>query len=77
MSQFDNLAGKAKDAASQNSDQVNQGIDSGAQMADEKTGGQHKEHIDSGADQAKQHLGTNQGDQNQQNGQNQNTDQQQ
>ncbi|WP_040161901.1 antitoxin [Mobilicoccus massiliensis] len=65
MSQFDNLADQAKNAASQHPDQVNQGIDQAGQMANEKTGGQHGDHIDQGADQVKQHLGTNQDDQQQ------------
>lgn len=58
---------KAKDFAGQHSDQVNQGIDSASQAADQKTGGKHSDHIQQGADQVKSGLGTNQGDgQNQQ-----------
>ena len=44
---------KAKDLASENEDAVKDGIDKAADFADEKTGGQHSEHIDKGAEAAK------------------------
>lgn len=71
MSQFDNLSEKARQAAAQNPDQVNQGIDQAGDMADQKTGGRHGQHIDQGAEQLKNHLGTGQNDQQGQQDQNQ------
>jgi len=46
MGMFD----KAKDMAAEHPDAVDQGIDKGADFADEKTGGEHGEQIDKGAD---------------------------
>ena len=47
------FADKAKDLAADNADKVKGGIDSAADMADEKTGGKHSDHVDTGADAAK------------------------
>lgn len=47
---------KAKDMAADNPDKVSEGIDKGKDFANEKTGGQHSEHIDKAADAAEQHL---------------------
>lgn len=44
---------KGKQAAADNKDAVTQGIDKAADMADEKTGGKYSEHIDTGAEKAK------------------------
>jgi hypothetical protein len=44
---------KAKDTAADNKDTVTEGIDKTADMADDKTGGQYSEQIDTGADKAK------------------------
>ena len=44
---------KAKDLAAGNSDKVKEGIDKGADMADDKTGGKYSGQIDQGTDAAK------------------------
>ena len=44
---------KAKDLAAEHEDEVKDGIDKAADLADEKTGGKYSEHIDGGADAAK------------------------
>lgn len=44
---------KAKDLASDNADKVKDGIDKGADFADEKTGGKFSGQIDTGAEKAK------------------------
>jgi hypothetical protein len=48
---------KAKDLASEHDDKVDQGIDKAAEIIDEKTGGQHTEQIQQGAEQAKDATG--------------------
>ena len=48
---------KLKGAAGDHGDKVGQGLDKGSDMLDERTGGQHTEHIDKGTDMAKDHLG--------------------
>ncbi|MBM9507178.1 antitoxin [Actinacidiphila acididurans] len=60
MSFMDTLKGKlgmskdkAADTAREHDDQIDSGIDRGAQSADSKTGGKHSDQIDSGADKAK------------------------
>ncbi len=45
---------KGKDTAVDNKDTVKEGIDKTADMADDKTGGQYSEQIDTGADKAKE-----------------------
>lgn len=44
---------KAKDLVSGNSDKVKDGIDQGADIADDKTGGKYSDQIDQGAEAAK------------------------
>jgi antitoxin protein of toxin-antitoxin system len=56
MGLLDDVAGKAKDLAKENEDTVDAAIDSAADLADDKTGGQHTEKIDAAADQAKKVL---------------------
>lgn len=48
---------KAKDLAGDNADKIEEGIDKAAEVADEKTGGEHSEHIEKGADIAKDQAG--------------------
>jgi MT0933-like antitoxin protein len=45
--------GMAKDEAAAREDQVTGGIDKVADVADDKTGGKYSDHIDEGAEQAK------------------------
>ena len=47
---------KAKDALSEHSDKVEQGLDKVADLADQKTGGKHSAHIDKGVDFARDKL---------------------
>lgn len=47
------MFGKAKDTVSGNKDSVKGGIDKAADVASDKTGGKYDEHIDKGADTAK------------------------
>lgn len=44
---------KAKDLASEHEDQVTEGIDKAANMADEKTEGKYSDQIDQGVEKAK------------------------
>lgn len=44
---------KAKDALNEHGDKVDDGIDKAADIADDKTGGKYTEHIDTGAEKAK------------------------
>jgi MT0933-like antitoxin protein len=44
---------KGKNTAAENKDAVKEGIDKGADMADEKTDGKYTEQIDQGAEKAK------------------------
>lgn len=48
---------KAKDAAEQHDDKVDQGLDKAGDFADQKTGGGHGEQIDKAVDQAQQRTG--------------------
>ncbi len=50
------LLDKAKDLVSGNKDQVKDGIDKAADFADDKTGNQHSDKIDTVADKAKDAL---------------------
>lgn len=52
---------KAKDAAEQHDDKVDQGLEKAGDVADQKTGGGHGEQIDRGVDAAQERTG--QGDQ--------------
>jgi hypothetical protein len=49
----DELKGKASDLASGHGEQIGQGIDKAADVADKVTGGKFTEHIDSAAEKAK------------------------
>ncbi|KJK45254.1 hypothetical protein UK23_26830 [Lentzea aerocolonigenes] len=53
---FDELKDKAKDLIGQHGDKVDQGVERAGQFADEKTGGQHSEHIDKGEEKLKEGL---------------------
>ncbi|GAA3683297.1 antitoxin protein of toxin-antitoxin system [Yimella lutea] len=56
----DNLGGlgdKAKDLGGQHSDKVDQAIEKGGDFVDDKTGGQHAEHVDKGQDFARDQFG--------------------
>ena len=44
---------KAKDLASEHEEEVTEGIDKAADFADEQTGGKYSDHIDTGAEKAK------------------------
>ncbi|OIV36454.1 hypothetical protein BIV57_16155 [Mangrovactinospora gilvigrisea] len=57
MGIMDNL----RKLAGKNPEQVNKGIDKAGDMADEKTGGKYSDQIDTGAQKAKEALGTDQG----------------
>ena len=46
-------AGKAKTAAAGHTDQIEDGIDKGAKLVDDKTGGKYTEKIEGAADKAK------------------------
>lgn len=48
------FADKAKDLASQHEDEVKEGIDKAADMADEKTAGKYSDQIDAGSEKAKE-----------------------
>ena len=60
MDNFDNVADKAKDLASEHSDKVNEGVDKAAEFIGDKTGGKFGDQIDMGADKLKEQLGTDQ-----------------
>jgi hypothetical protein len=48
---------KAKDAAEQHDDKVDQGLEKAGDLADQKTGGKFDDKIDKGVDQAQQRTG--------------------
>ena len=48
---------KAKDALSEHSEQVDQGIDKGGDLVDEKTGGKYVGQVDQGQEFVKDRLG--------------------
>ena len=48
---------KAKDAAEQHDDQVDQGLEKAGDFADQKTGGKYDEQIDRGVDTAQERTG--------------------
>jgi hypothetical protein len=50
------FADKMKDLASEHEDQVKEGIDKAAHMADEKTEGKYSDEIDQGAEKAKDYV---------------------
>ncbi|MGD2044184.1 MAG: antitoxin [Acidimicrobiia bacterium] len=47
---------KAKDMAAENKDKVKEGIDKAGDTIDEKTGGEHAEHVDKGQEAAKDYV---------------------
>ena len=47
---------KAKDLLNEHNDKVDQGIVKAAEVIDQKTGGQHTEQINQGAEQAKRAM---------------------
>lgn len=49
---------KAKDALQGHEDKVDQGIERGGDLVDERTGGQHSEHVDRAQEMATEHFGT-------------------
>lgn len=53
---FGDLLDKVKGLVSGNKDTVKGGIDKAADVADDKTGGQYSEHVDKGADMAKDQV---------------------
>lgn len=55
--EFGDLAGKAKEFASEHGDKVEQGLDKAGDAAKEKFG--HEEQIDKGLDKARDFLGNN------------------
>lgn len=57
MGFLDDALDKAKDMASEHSEQVSAGLDKAADLADEKTGGKYGDQIDGGVDKAKDALG--------------------
>ena len=48
---------KAKDFADEHDKQVDQGIEKGGDMVDQRTGGKYDEQIDKGVDMAQQRTG--------------------
>lgn len=76
MGIFDQAKDAASNAARENPDAVDNAVDRGADFADERTGGQHSEHIDKGADAAKEHAGNFLGNDQDQQGQDQQQGQQ-
>jgi hypothetical protein len=53
MGMFDDIKNKVMGMAGSHGDQAKGAVDKGADMADEKTGGEHTENIDKGSDAAK------------------------
>ena len=47
----------AKEFADQHDEQVDQGLEKAGDLADERTGGQHRDQIDRGVDAAQEHTG--------------------
>ncbi len=54
MGKMDEMKDKAKDAAGQHGDKIDQGMDKAGDMAKEKTPDQHDEKIDQGVERGKQ-----------------------
>ncbi|MFD1146697.1 antitoxin [Saccharothrix hoggarensis] len=53
---FDGLKDKAKEALGQHGDKADQGVDKAGEFLDERTGGRHSEHIQTGTEKAKEGL---------------------
>lgn len=51
------LGDKAKQFAEDNPDKVDQGIDKAGDTVDDRTGGQHSEHVDKGQDALRDKFG--------------------
>ena len=49
---------RAKDMADQHDDKVDEGLERGGDMADERTGGQYGENLDKGVDMAQERTGS-------------------
>lgn len=54
MGMMDNMKQKAKEAAAQHGDKIDQAMDKAAELAKEKTGGRHDDKIDKGVEKGKQ-----------------------
>ena len=54
---FDDALNKAKDYANDNQDQVNQGLDAAGDQVKERTPDNLDQHVDTGADAARDHFG--------------------
>lgn len=54
MGALDDMKDKAKDLASEHSDQVDEGLEKAGDFVDEKTGGKHSDKIDRGVDKARE-----------------------
>jgi MT0933-like antitoxin protein len=68
MPDFSELADDAKKAASEHSEQTDEGLQKAGQFADQETGNKYDSEVQKGEQSAENYLG---GDQNQQNQQNQ------
>lgn len=56
MGMMDNIAGKAKDLASQNKDKVDQGLDLAGDKINEATGDKYADHVEKGKDMINQQI---------------------
>lgn len=56
MSVFDTIKAKARGLVDGHGDKVDQGIDQAGAFADDKTGGQHAEHVDQASEKARSGL---------------------
>ena len=54
MGMMDNMKDKAKDAAGQHGDKIDEGLDKAGEMAKDKAPDQHDDKIDQGVDKAQQ-----------------------
>jgi hypothetical protein len=53
MGMMDDMKDKAKDAAGQHGDKIDQGLDKAGDMAKQKAGDEHAEQIDQGVEKGK------------------------
>lgn len=56
MGVFDNIKDKITGLVDEHGDKAGDGVDRAGDMVDEKTGGQHAEHVDTGQEHAKNTL---------------------
>ncbi len=56
MGIMDSMKDKAKEVARDHGDKIAESVDKATEMAKERTGGQHDDKIDQGAERAKQAL---------------------